>query len=186
MRIEKIGTLISLCAVSLTGTLAYGQSQTFYRYDALGRLVNVDTRDASGSQTTYSYDRADNRTSVSSEKTAKRNRLTDGELLDAGKSILSASGRTRLSLYTDGNLVLAGYEGQIIWQSNTAGSGGRYLAQQSDGHLVLYTADWRPVWSTGIYNYANSAGSFALVQDDGNFVVYSSNEVPQWATNTVY
>ena len=52
----------------------------------------------------------------------------------------------------DGNLVVyAGWGTNPIWASNTAGQG-EYLAAQDDGNVVIYNANWRPVWQTGTHD----------------------------------
>lgn len=51
------------------------------------------------------------------------------------------------------------------------------LVMQSDGNLVLYSADTAPIWNSGT---AGRSGSYAVMQNDGNLVVYSASNSPLW------
>jgi hypothetical protein len=55
------------------------------------------------------------------------------------------------------------------------------LIYQSDGNLVIYSADWRPVWSSGT---SGTSPGFAYMQTDGNFVVYDAETKARWHTYT--
>lgn len=67
--------------------------------------------------------------------------------------------------------------------------GGRYyspdqqyfLAYQSDGNLVLYSADGTAVWASNTYG---KPAWRTCMQSDGNFVVYSGPGAPVWASGT--
>jgi len=58
-------------------------------------------------------------------------------------------GGTRLTLQTDGNLVLYTAKNKAVWSTKTNGKGGQRLALQDDANLVLYTAGNSAIWSTG-------------------------------------
>lgn len=59
---------------------------------------------------------------------------------------------------------------------------GRYfLAQQTDGNLVLYRHDGTPRWASGT---AGSAGDRTIMQGDGNAVLYTAHGTPLWHSNT--
>jgi lysozyme family protein len=52
---------------------------------------------------------------------------------------------------------------------------------QTDGNLVLYTPQGKPIWATG----TNGTNADRLsVQTDGNVVLYAGRGNPVWATNT--
>ncbi len=78
---------------------------------------------------------------------------TDGNFVVYGygqaiwSSRTAGTGRSRLALQPDGNLVVYSGSGAPVWQSSTAGTGPGVLAMQDDGNLVLY-ASGRPVWWT--------------------------------------
>lgn len=109
-------------------------------------------------------------------------RLSAGEELTAGQSLVSPDGRQVLAMQTDGNLVLYGPDGSR-WETDTDGRGGVRLAMQTDGNLVMYDATNYPVWHT---NTRGSGADHLDMQSDGNVVLYTkSNGVP-WQTNTRY
>ena len=92
-------------------------------------------------------------------------------------------------MQTDGNVVL--YKGsEHLWASNTNGEGkGPYeLVMQSDDHLVVYDADSKVIWYSGVYigkdGYQWAKGAYAVIQDDGNFVVYDGNNKVMWDSKT--
>jgi hypothetical protein len=59
--------------------------------------------------------------------------------------------------------------------------GGYFLAQQTDGNLVLYRSDGTALWSTST---SGSAARMAAMQTDGNFVLYTTGGQPVWDTAT--
>jgi hypothetical protein len=64
--------------------------------------------------------------------------LESGQTLPASQYLTSSSGRCRLVMQTDGNLVLYNDAGRALWFSGTAGNPGAYLAMQAgDGNLVI-------------------------------------------------
>ncbi|MEU7550930.1 FG-GAP-like repeat-containing protein [Streptomyces sp. NPDC044571] len=61
-------------------------------------------------------------------------------------------------------------------------SGNSKLVMQTDGNLVLYTKDNKPVWAT---NTNGHKGALARMQNDGNLVVYEANGTTAlWSTKT--
>lgn len=59
-------TVLSSCALFISGNIARAQEATVYKYDPLGRLTAVQKVGGpnNGACTTYRYDSADNRTNV--------------------------------------------------------------------------------------------------------------------------
>nr|XP_043622716.1 EP1-like glycoprotein 3 [Erigeron canadensis] len=53
-----------------------------------------------------------------------------------------------LSLGTDGNLILAEADGQVVWQTNTANKGVVGFAIQADGNVVLRDSNGSFVWQS--------------------------------------
>lgn len=103
------------------------------------------------------------------------------EVLSAGSSKHSPSGRLRLTYGADGTLGL--YDTargmRLLW--NVAGTfpGGR-LVMQHDGNLVLYASGGRAVWSSGTFG---NTGAFLRLQDDGNMVIYRNGKA-LWSSRT--
>ena len=108
-------------------------------------------------------------------------RLTPGQSLRYRESLESANGTYRLSMQSDGNLVL--YNGnRAIYQSGTRdSSGSAKLSFQGDGNLVIYGAG-----GSVLKNYAiNGRGGVVFkVQDDGVLRVSTATDKTVYATNT--
>jgi hypothetical protein len=80
-----------------------------------------------------------------------------------------------------GNLEVRNPLGRLVWESGTAGLGGRKLALQSDGNLVIYEDGGRALWST---NTHGNNGAFLSLQSDGNVVLFAADRRPIWTTGT--
>jgi len=101
-----------------------------------------------------------------------------------GSNIMS-TGKAKLKLQADGNLVLYGTKERHIWASGTYGKGvGPYfLIMQPDGNLVMYDSKSAVIWHTNTYGQGTQPHR-AVVQADGNFVVYDSKNAVLWQSNT--
>lgn len=105
-------------------------------------------------------------------------RLTEGQKLVRGESLVSNNGAYTLTLQDDGNLVLAS-RGKPIWATGTNGQDVVRAEVQHDGNFVLYTAD-KPVWHSDTKGKKDVA---LILQDDRNLVLYSKSG-PVWSTKT--
>ena len=116
-------------------------------------------------------------------------KLSEGEELQSGQSLLSENGLYTLAVQTDGNIVLEKGE-DVLWASGTHGKGTApyMMTMQKDNHLVLRDADGEVIWAPDVYigkddnNWAE--GGYGVLQTDGNFVVYDGDAKAMWATNT--
>lgn len=97
-----------------------------------------------------------------------------------GQSIDTADRRFRLTLQTDGNLVLYS-PNRATWATGTDGKSVSFLAMQGDGNLVLYDRNARPLWYSGTAGYGNLK---LVIQQDGNLVLYNNFGKPYWHTAT--
>lgn len=99
--------------------------------------------------------------------------------LKIGESLKSSNGKYRLTMQTDGNLVV--YCGDnALWSSGTYGSTVMEgLKFQSDQNLVLYGPE--AIWASVT---DNSGGSRLTMQDDGNLVLYTTDNTSVWHTET--
>lgn len=131
---------------------------------------------------------------------------SDGNLVESSNGrVLWSSGTwgnpgARLTMQSDGNLVIYSSSGAALWNTQTWGTGndGR-LTLQDDGNLVLYVGG-RAVWNNGapgadtltsgatlMSNQSLHSSSYAYqftVQADGNAVVYNSARRAMWSSGT--
>jgi len=94
------------------------------------------------------------------------------------------TGKSRLTMQTDGNLVLYDECGRVRWSTNTWGHPNAFVWFQTDGNLVVYDSSgmsYWPIWSTA--TCCHSGWTFH-VQADGNLVIYAPGYVPMWASHT--
>lgn len=109
-----------------------------------------------------------------------RTMLMAGQSLLQRQSIVSPSGRFRLTLQADGNMVLR--DGNVaIWSSATGSRNVFAAVMQDDGNFVLYDAWNRPIWASHTWRHP---GAYLTLQADGNLVVYGADGAPLWATDT--
>lgn len=106
--------------------------------------------------------------------------LTAEQAVLQQQSLVSPSGRFRLTLQADGNMVLRDGS-SAIWSSATSSRNVFAAVMQSDGNFVLYDAWNRPIWAS---NTSGRQGAYLALQDDGNLVVYGADGAPLWATDT--
>ena len=88
-----------------------------------------------------------------------------------GSSLVSASGKYRLVLQSDGNLVLY-WEGHPLWNSGTRNDAPDHLVMQNDGNLVMYQG-LQVLWSSGSGGGVRSNDYYLTVQNDGDAIIYS-------------
>lgn len=106
--------------------------------------------------------------------------LTCGQTLKPGQFILSQNGLFKLIYQTDGNLVLYGWGGVPLWNTETNGLvPGRVDMQSSDGHFVVYDASGKALWCSGVYGpqYINSQ---LRITDDGLLFTADSSGKVTW------
>ncbi|HEX8205300.1 MAG TPA: hypothetical protein VF587_04500, partial [Solirubrobacteraceae bacterium] len=108
---------------------------------------------------------------------AGTNTLSSNETLYAGQYLTADYGRYNLWMQGDGNLVLYGEEGKVLWSSGTYGSGANRAVMQLDGNFVLYSNSG-PVWATNTY----SGGSRLQLKSDGNLQVVTTAGGVAWQT----
>ena len=100
-----------------------------------------------------------------------------GTALLKGRSITSPNGFYRLTLQTDGNVVLTRSVGRVTWALNRKVT---WLKSEPEGNLVAYDFG-RSMWSS----HTNGNGPSQLrVQDDGNLVLYRGDNRATWASQT--
>lgn len=108
-------------------------------------------------------------------------RLAAGSTLRSGSVLASPTGRYRLAMQADGNLVL--FEaGHALWSSRTSGHRGAVATMQSDGNFVIYQ-EHRAIWSSGTSRGGRHA-YYLVVETDGDVVIFTPANRPIWETHT--
>lgn len=113
---------------------------------------------------------------------ASGSQWTGNRTLRRDMSVRSSDGRYLLSLQGDGNLVLVGPSGRVVWATDRLTAnwrGQEYVVFQPDGNLVTYGGG-RAIWAS---NTAGSRADRFVVQNDGNLVIYRGS-TPVWASQT--
>ncbi|MFH8535020.1 hypothetical protein ACH4GE_42415 [Streptomyces tendae] len=127
--------------------------------------------------------RATPRTAVAaSPATSKREwstRVVSGTtVLGPGESV--ASDRMKITMRTDGNLVITDENETVRWSSHTKDTGHKAVFQD-DGHFVVYTKADGTAWSSGT---AGNPGAQLVIQADGNVVIESAGGAVLWSAGT--
>lgn len=121
--------------------------------------------------------------------TDKGSELALGQNLLSGESLFSPNRKYRLTMQTDGNLVIYRSDGPSIWDSRDFYADAKQdrwrdgiVAMQTDGNLVHYEfASTRALWSTN----SQESGRALRLQDDGNLVLIGDNGTVLWPSNSV-
>ncbi|MEU3186694.1 hypothetical protein ABZ707_21195 [Streptomyces sp. NPDC006923] len=99
-------------------------------------------------------------------------------VIGPGESV--ASNRMRITMGTNGNLVISDENGVVRWSSHTEGRGYKAVFQ-ADGHFVVYTQDNQTAWSSGT---AGNPGAQLVIQGDGNVTIQSASGAGLWSAGT--
>ncbi|MGE0359200.1 MAG: hypothetical protein AB7H93_00390 [Vicinamibacterales bacterium] len=102
--------------------------------------------------------------------------LSAGQRLYPDQQVVSADGAVALRYQSDGNLVLYGTGGQVLWDTATWGHSAGRAEMQQDGNFVVYDAGGVPVWASG----TAAAGAYLRVHDDGYVMVHDASGVGLW------
>ncbi|GGR08859.1 esterase [Streptomyces pilosus] len=106
-------------------------------------------------------------------------RLSPGQQLLPGDSLVSAS--ARLTMQSDGDLVIASNHGKIIWSTRTVGNAGATARFDAGGNLIVRNAaDTATLWESK----TAAAGGSAVLTDRGNFVIYNAQQQSLWSSGT--
>ena len=153
----------------MIGTMAQGRSVRFVRSIILVALTTLGVVAMSGS----TVGAASGTPNLFTNET-----LTPGQFLTVG--IAGQNSGYRLSLQTDGNLVVYRWNNKALWSTGTAGQAIAYLGMQGDGNLVLYRTNGTAAWSSGTFG----ANHRLVLQADGNLVIYNAAGTAVWNTGT--
>jgi hypothetical protein len=106
--------------------------------------------------------------------------IPSGYMLFPGQNMVAPGCYYRLSMQTDGNLVV--YGGNTArWAANTWGSSDAYASLQDDGNFVVYDGNGSARWSTGT---GGRGRVYLYMQTDGNLVLRNSSAAVFWASRS--
>lgn len=105
-------------------------------------------------------------------------RLHARQFLRVGESLTSFDRRFTLVLQADGNLVLYGPGGSVLWASGTDGQPVLQAVMQEDGNFVVYAPDGTPTWAAGTDGNPDSQ---LVLESSGQVVIYNTRGAAIWA-----
>ncbi|UUN26659.1 FG-GAP-like repeat-containing protein [Streptomyces sp. FIT100] len=143
-------------------------------------LVGVNSRSWQGG--CFGTDPAETRTdaiATRADNITLGNRLNAGQTLAPGDTLVSAA--ARLTMQTDGNLVVASAAGKTLWSTNTAGNPGATAKLDTTGNLVVRNAtDTATLWESK----TTATGGYAILREGGDLTVYTAQNQSQWSSNS--
>ncbi len=104
---------------------------------------------------------------VAAAAVSTSDRLTTGQSIGAGASLVAAGSEHRLTVGTDGDVTVRLGSGPVLWHTGTTGNPGARLVQATSGALEVRTGSGTVLWTTG----AASPGARSIIKPDG--VLYS-------------
>jgi pimeloyl-ACP methyl ester carboxylesterase len=102
--------------------------------------------------------------------------LSAGQRLYPDQQVVSADGAVALRYQSDGNLVLYGSGGRVLWDTATWGHSAGRAEMQLDGNFVVYDASGVPVWASD----TAASGAYLRVHGDGYVMVHDASGVGLW------
>lgn len=110
-------------------------------------------------------------------------RLTAGQSITSGQSLVTP-GCVRLTLQTDGNLVISDANHLVWWTSKTAGKGGVRATFNAAGDFVLTNNLGLKVWSASTSGSTWRAGGVRLdLQTEENIVIWDALNYATWSSS---
>jgi hypothetical protein len=110
----------------------------------------------------------------------RRQELRTGEKLESGRSIYSDSGRHRLHMHTDGNVIEWADGWIVLWKTDTEHTGAKYLTLLPGGKLVVCKGDGTEV--KVIPGTDGRGGTRLRLQDDAQLVLLRDDDTTAWRT----
>ncbi len=112
------------------------------------------------------------------DNTVLGSRLSPGQRLLPGETLASAS--IKLTMRTDGNLVITSNAGKTLWSTGTTGAGATALLSAGGNLVVRNSADTANLWEAG----TSATGGTVVLQDRGNLVVLNAQAQSVWSSGT--
>ncbi|KAI3877857.1 hypothetical protein MKW92_033787 [Papaver armeniacum] len=87
--------------------------------------------------------------------------------------------KATLTFGSNGNLVLANFDGRVVWQTNTANKGVTGISMQTNGNLVLHDRNGKFVWQSFDHpsdtlserSYSDGHKGFIMYINDSDFLL---------------
>jgi len=111
--------------------------------------------------------------------TNRTDTLYQGERLETNGKITSLNGQYYFKLQTDGNCVLYGPGGSVLYTTKTWGKGLPYLKFQDDSNVVIYDESGA-IWAAGT---RGTDGNRFIITDQGKLVVKTLDDRVVWTAN---
>ncbi|MFC8593206.1 FG-GAP-like repeat-containing protein [Streptomyces atroolivaceus] len=113
------------------------------------------------------------------DNTVLGSRLTPGQRLLPGDALASAS--AKLTMQTDGNLVIQSNASKTLWSTGTTGNAGATASLDTAGNLTVRdAADTVTLWEAK----TSAPGGSAVLYDRGNLVVLDAQAQSVWSSGT--
>jgi lambda family phage minor tail protein L len=110
---------------------------------------------------------------------------TESSKLYKGQTLYSENGWYRLTMQTDGNLVIYDKAGTAVWNTGTYNTAAHFAYFQADGNLVLLdNTGVTPIWWLNKGSYGQWTGYRWKLEKNGDFVLYSANNTALWRSAT--
>ena len=110
---------------------------------------------------------------------------TCNAILRTGQTLHSRNRQVRVTMQTDGNLVVyCTWPRRAVWASGTFGNMRnvrRGATFQKDGNLVIYSGIGGVLWAANVHN---RRGQKMIMQNDANLVMYNNDGNPIWESRT--
>lgn len=111
---------------------------------------------------------------------ATTDRLTTGQTLRPGASLVAAGSAHRLTVQPDGDVTLRNGTGPVLWHTGTTGNPGATLVQQQAGALEVRSTTGAVLWSTRVA----SAGARTVIKPDGILYTVNTAGALAWKSTT--
>ncbi|MEU6704764.1 FG-GAP-like repeat-containing protein [Streptomyces wuyuanensis] len=176
------GTDVNVAGKTATDAICKGDTGAPLLRDNNGtpELVAVSSRSWQGG--CLGTDAAETRTdaiAARADNITLGNRLTAGQRLLPGDSLASTG--ARVTMQTDGDLVITHVGGKTLWSTGTAGNPGATARLEANGNLVVRNAaDTSTLWTSG----TTAAGGYVLLREGGDLTVYTAQNQSQWSSNS--
>lgn len=109
------------------------------------------------------------------------NDLQAGRAMIRGEVRTSCNGDFTLGVRADGDLVVTGPRGGVVWQAGTAGTTGFFLYLYGNGYLALLDSGFRPVWRVRDAEHVGDTARLVM-RNNGELMIVDGLGYMHWTT----